>query len=397
VKVFGTIAAVVLIASFVFIDESGGFLYPAGFLIVQAATAGAIALSLRPGLLSSGLDHPVMRWLGTRSYGIYLWHWPLVVLTGGGDDPRPVKVVMTAALAIALGDISYRFVERPVMTRTGWAGRPMPKATKLAAPVWGAAALAFVVLLANTATVDPIEESLLAGERALAEQNEEVEPADENVAAGDVVAGTSAAAKPAPGKKGKVPTAAGPKKGTVKLTAVGDSVMLGAAGSMKSRFGKAGYVDAVKNRRFSDAVEVVKKIKGKKRLANILVLHLGNNGVAKEKDLDALMKRIKEEVDHVLLVTVRVNRGWQDGNNDVFKKAEARYKNVTLVNWYRVSKGHDDWFYSDGTHMNRKGAEAYTKLIAASLPKPKGDTKATPKPKPKPTATPGLLDPLIEP
>jgi hypothetical protein len=67
------------------------------------------------------------------------------------------------------------------------------------------------------------------------------------------------------------------------------------------------------------------------------------------------------------------------------------------VNWYRVSKGHDDWFYSDGTHMNPKGAEAYTKLMAASIPDPKEEAKATPKPKPKPTPTPGLLDPVLDP
>ncbi|MEX2392858.1 MAG: acyltransferase family protein, partial [Actinomycetota bacterium] len=372
------------------------FLYPAGFLIVQAATAGAIVLSLRPGLLSTALDHPVMRWLGTRSYGIYLWHWPLVVLTGGTDQPRVLEVIAIAAVAIALGDISYRFVERPAMTKTGWARRPMPRATKLAAPVWGAAALALVVVLANTATVDPIEESLLAGEEALQEQDEEVDAFEEELEADRAVTGTTAIAEPVPGKKGKVPTAGGPKKGTVKLTAVGDSVMLGAAARMKSRFGKEGYVDAVKNRRFSDAVDVIKKIRKKKRLADILIVHLGNNGVAKKKEVDAIMKEAKD-VDHVLFVTIRVNRGWQDGNNEVIKDADKRFKNASLVNWYRTSKGHDDWFYSDSTHMNSKGAEAYTKLIAASLPKPEPEKTATPKPKAKPTPTPGILDPVLGP
>ena len=67
-----------------------------------------------------------------------------------------------------------------------------------------------------------------------------------------------------------------------------------------------------------------------------------------------------------------------------------------LADWNAASAGHSDWFYSDGTHMNRKGAEAYTKLLAAKIPETKDEATPKPKPKatPKATPTPDLLGEL---
>ena len=134
-----------LLVMFVIADERARCLYPAGFLVVQAATAALIITSLRPGPTSTALGTRTMRWLGTRSYGIYLWHWPLVALFRPGIDvtwPRPVTVVFTTALAITLGAVSYRFVERPFLAEDGWARRPLPRPTRVYGVAWVAAMLA---------------------------------------------------------------------------------------------------------------------------------------------------------------------------------------------------------------------------------------------------------------
>ncbi|MBK9610173.1 acyltransferase [Candidatus Amarobacter glycogenicus] len=104
--------------AFLTIDASTGWLYPWGFVIVAAGASTSIVAATHPGskglprLLGSGS----MRWAGTRSYGLYLWHWPLFVLTRPGVDvPFDGLDLLAGRLALAAlaAEVSYRFVEQP--------------------------------------------------------------------------------------------------------------------------------------------------------------------------------------------------------------------------------------------------------------------------------------------
>lgn len=388
---------------FIAADERARLLYPAGFLATELCTAAVIVAALRPGRPQELLSNGSLRWLGRRSYGIYLWHWPLVALARPGIDvswPRPAVAATGIGAAIVLGALSYRYVERPFLLARTWARRPLPSITRVGAIGWVAAMLAVVALVARTSAVDPIAESLLAGERALAEQEAPVvEHGGQSPGAVASKAGTKRAVGPAGVARpvaapGKVPSVKGPKPGSITLSAVGDSVMLGAATRMKARFGSKSYINAEKNRRYSQAAKVVSAWRKSGRLGRVLVVHLGNNGPAKPAELDAVFKEAKP-AEHILLITVRVTKPWQDSVNATLKAAAKKHDKVWLVDWHATSRGHPDWFYSDGTHMNGAGADAYTKLVAAKIPPAK---KAAPKPKPdptskpKPTPTPGLVD-----
>ena len=73
----GTLVGLTLLA-----DGSTPFLYQGGFALVGVATAALIvAATHKRSPLAQGLGTPVLRWVGVRSYGIYLWHWPVMVLT----------------------------------------------------------------------------------------------------------------------------------------------------------------------------------------------------------------------------------------------------------------------------------------------------------------------------
>ncbi len=268
-----------------------------------------------------------------------------------------------------------------------------------------------------------MEESVRAGVRALAEQDGTLDatdtPTDPPTLAPQTEGRSAAerprtttpkttqrrpaaqsrpASKPAPAApKPKPVTDDGPKPGTVTLNAVGDSVMLGAAGAMKDRFGSKSIINAAKNRRWSEAPQVVKDWAHAGKLGRVLVLHLGNNGPMKQADVEAVLKEGKK-AEHILLVTVRVNKPWQNEVNDTLRKQAEKHAKVWLVDWQAVSSGHRDWFYSDGTHVTRTGAENYAKLIASKIPPEKTPTpKPTPPPTKKPTPSPtpsgGLLDP----
>ena len=117
----------------------------------------------------------------------------------------------------------------------------------------------------------------------------------------------------------------GPPKNTVKVTAMGDSVMLGAAGQLKERFGKDSYVNAEKNRQWAQGVAAVKVFKKQGKLGKVLIAHLGNNGPAKPEHIEAILKEIKGISHHLVLVTVRVTKPWQDAVNQVIKDAAKKH------------------------------------------------------------------------
>jgi hypothetical protein len=266
-----------------------------------------------------------------------------------------------------------------------------------------------MALLTRSAPVDPIEASLVAGEAVLAQQD------DRTVLPPSFEEGTQAAgADPAPAVRGAQPVPrragmpraagtrprpgpklSGPAPGSVRVVAIGDSVMLGAAKSLKERLGSSSYIDANKNRQFRDSDELVKELRKQKRLAPNLIIHLGNNGPVKSQEIKDLLAAAKG-VQKFMFVTVRVTKPWQDSVNAALKDADKNRKEVKIVNWYRFSEGHRDWFYSDGTHVNRAGADNYAALLHGSVPK--ATPKPKPKPKPKPSPTPdGLLPGIIDP
>src|SRR5262249_59907579 len=92
--------------------------YRGGFLLVGFATLATIAMATHPASrVARVLGTRPIRWVGTRSYAIYLWHWPVYVLTRPGVDvpwaPGPTLVFRLVVTGI-LAELSYRLIERPI-------------------------------------------------------------------------------------------------------------------------------------------------------------------------------------------------------------------------------------------------------------------------------------------
>lgn len=117
-----------IVASLVAFDASSA--WPGWRALVPVA--GAVAVLLAARTASPWTGNPVAQWLGTRSYSIYLWHWPLVVaLSYAGWLAQPVAIAAGLVLTLALGDLSYRLIETPARVGLG----RLPKG-------WGVVALA---------------------------------------------------------------------------------------------------------------------------------------------------------------------------------------------------------------------------------------------------------------
>lgn len=124
-------AGVVVLAALVVVAAwtGGASLYPGIPLIASVLSAAAIAVAVPAGSpFGRALDVAPLRRIGERSYGIYLWHWPVVVLltvgTSGSfvDTAIPVAVgVVALIVTLVVSELSYRMLEQPVR-RLGFRG-----------------------------------------------------------------------------------------------------------------------------------------------------------------------------------------------------------------------------------------------------------------------------------
>jgi peptidoglycan/LPS O-acetylase OafA/YrhL len=107
------------------IDEFENRLYQGGMLMLAIPAIVLIIVSAHPQtLLGKFWGLPVLVWIGARSYGMYLWHWPVLMLTRPGDDVSisgAPLVAIQIMLVVGISALSYRFVEKPIR-RNGLAG-----------------------------------------------------------------------------------------------------------------------------------------------------------------------------------------------------------------------------------------------------------------------------------
>jgi hypothetical protein len=149
-----------------------------------------------------------------------------------------------------------------------------------------------------------------------------------------------------------------------RITAIGDSVMLGTAPTLK-QLGTI-YIDAAVARQVSTAITLLRTYHDQGRLGSVVVIHMGNNGTFSAQQFDQIMSILSDE-KYVLFLNLKVPRSWEAPNNNVIMDGVARYPNAIMVDWRATSIDHPEYFAKDGYHLSRLGAQVYTELIGANL------------------------------
>ncbi len=374
----GLVGLAGLVVMTVFISGTHAFYYRGGLVLASVCAAAVIAAITIPGsALCRIFSAKPLVWLGTRSYGIYLWHYPLLLLMNPANagNPSVLKIVLELAVIVGVSELSYRFVENPL--RHGALGRALQawRDGELVGPrlqTVKLATAACVVLLASAGTAlalvpDATSQGLLTA-------------AD---LAGGVSEGTLATTSSDDSSSAKTASDTGSADasiasatddasddGDVEVTGyeplmIGDSVSIGLTDLFHEAY-PGGCLDACGNRQIAMGQSVYDYYRDRNEVGSNVIIALGTNGSFDTDGLEALVADIGSDRT-IWIITNRVPASWQRTTNQTINEVAANHDNINVIDWESYSEGHDDWVGEDGIHLTLDGRRAYMQMITDAL------------------------------
>jgi peptidoglycan/LPS O-acetylase OafA/YrhL len=368
----GPVALAGIVAIGFVMNEDAQITFQGGLAVVSLLSAIVIATLLVPGTpLASVLNWRPLRWIGERSYGLYLWHWPVFILVVAALPSWTRDGAMgwllggiALAITVAAAALSYAFVEQPIRrngfraTWTAFAHWFGGARHQLVAGVW----IVVLVLAGGIGTVAAIASDPGAGETELlvAAGQQALDEASQNEA--------TATPEPTDGTGGDEPVDddAPPKPvGGDQISAIGDSVMLAAAPTLQQKFPGI-QIDAKVSRSIYVAPDMIRNLLHKNKLRKVLVLALGTNGPIDRDVLEQIRKLIGPD-RQMVVVNVQAPRYWSAGVNVTLSAFALRYRDVELANWHDAIQPSLNLLAGDHIHFGSAGATIFSATIKDAL------------------------------
>ena len=372
--VLGSVSFAVLLVMTIAINGSSNFWYRGGqFLGTILTVLMVYAVSGRKTWLSRFLSNPVLKWIGDRSYSIYLWHYPIILLISKGIKASWWITLIEIVLSVVLAELSYRFIETPI--RHGIIGkylnilRSRPKSrqekkrqVQVARRSLKVMAGTFVltvslilcmVFVPKKNALDTLQkretkakETGKMTEEQLAKQKANGSESDDTICTADLTDDEILEG--------------------LNLLLIGDSIAVDVTDDFYEMFPnsvsdtKIGRITSL-GKQVLDSYIDEKKWEGE----GVIFASLSNSPINGE--LEDIREKIGKDMP-LFLTTVRIpHETFEEESNSKIKKFVEENDHTYLIDWYAVSEGHDEYFDADDTHLLSAGAKAYAKCIKEAV------------------------------
>lgn len=372
--VLGSVSFAVLLVMTIAINGSSNFWYRGGQFVGTILTVLVIyTVSGRKTWLSRFLSNPVLKWIGDRSYSIYLWHYPIILLISKGIKASWWITLIEIVLSVVLAELSYRFIETPI--RHGIIGeylnilRSRPKsrqekkrqvqvARRSLKVIAGTFVLTVSLILcmifvpkknaldtlqkreSKAKETGKMTEEQLAKQKANGSESEDIicttDLTDDEILEG------------------------------LNLLLIGDSIAVDVTDDFYEMFPnsvsdtKIGRITSL-GKQVLDSYIDEKKWEGE----GVIFASLSNSPINGE--LEAIREKIGKDMP-LFLTTVRIPHDtFEEESNSKIKKFVEENDHTYLIDWYAASEGHDEYFDADDTHLLSAGAKAYAKCIKEAV------------------------------
>ncbi|AIS59687.1 acyltransferase family protein [Listeria ivanovii] len=380
-NIVGTLSILLFFVFTAFVSEYQPFLYRGGLLFVAIIGVTMIATISHPAsYLSKVFSFKPLRWIGTRSYGIYLWHYPIITLTTPVFEvgqPNIWRAILQVAATFIIAELSFRFIETPIR-KNGfinyfksfkdknyfvWKNKPVGKWLGITGLVTILAL--FALGMTNILPVNTNAEKQTTSIKTSSSDSKK-SPSKKATDDKKTKKNTETAKPPEKTPTGKSKPIA--SNGTIPYTqtlAIGDSLMIDIEPYLKEAVPNI-TIDGLVGRQLRDAITTATGYKKYNASGSAVILELGTNGPFTESQLDTLLNQFDKA--SIYLVNTKVPRGWEAEVNKSIANA-ADKSNVTVVDWYSQAINNPQYFGEDGVHLTKSGSEAYVTLLTNAMKK----------------------------
>ncbi|WP_283680357.1 acyltransferase family protein [Lentilactobacillus sp. Marseille-Q4993] len=391
-NIIGLLSFAVMMYLYVTLSGQNIFTYRGGMVIMTIASTLLIATCAHPGAdVNRWLTNPLFAWIGTRSYGIYLFQFPVMIfyemkVKDIAQHPL-MHALIEVAIILIISELSYRYIERP-LRRYDYSLLPgalkqffEPKSRFGMKRLWALPVLFLMAACAYGTAIAPAKQAKtqlqtdITKNQGKAKKNNKL-----------ALEKQKKAAKLAKDKKRQ--NALLKKKLTKKqvlvakkynltkrqylsiyqqpVTAIGDSIMVDVSNDLQSVF-KQAYVSAAVGRQIWQASSVLKQLKAKDQLASNVLINLGTNSPMTDSQINGVIKTIGPK-RQIFWINCHVpTRNWETEVNRTINRAAKKHKNVHVIDWHGYSKGKSGWFWQDNVHPNPTGNVAFVRLVAKQV------------------------------
>ena len=372
--VLGSVSFAVLLVMTIAINGSSNFWYRGGQFFGTILTVLMVyAVSGRKTWLSRFLSNPVLKWMGDRSYSIYLWHYPIILLISKGIKASWWITLIEIVLSVVLAELSYRFIETPI--RHGIIGeylnilRSRPKSRqekkrqiqvarrslKVMAGtfVLTVSLILCMIFVPKKNALDTLQkreakakETGKMTEEQLAKQKANGSESEDTICTADLTDDEILEG--------------------LNLLLIGDSIAVDVTDDFYEIFPnsvsdtKIGRITSL-GKQVLDSYIDEKKWEGE----GVIFASLSNSPINGE--LEDIREKIGKDMP-LFLTTVRIPHDtFEEESNSKIKKFVEENDHTYLIDWYAASEGHDEYFDADDTHLLSAGAKAYAKCIKEAV------------------------------